>query len=1008
MRRRKMPPTGPTEMKWAFYNLLFAVVYIALLPSFLLRMKRRGGYRARMGDRFGRYPKDLAFPGDPVWIHAVSVGEVAVAGQLMRALRARDPGVRFVFSTTSSTGWRQAVRELADGDALIYNPLDFGACVRRALDRVRPRAVILVESELWPNFIREAHRRGVPLYLVNARVSDRSAPRYRAARWWFGEVLRSFDTIFAQSDADAQRLVAAGADARTVQVTGSFKFDVAHRNEAKERELADWIRLGEHGGEGELLPGFVMPEATSRALPQILLGGSTWPGEDEAMLRIYRHVLRMRPDVRLVIVPRHFEKADAVEANIRRAGFPCIRRSRGGRTPPAPGSPPSPAVYLGDTTGEMMGFFGLATVAFVGKSLYARGAQNMIEPCLCGVPTVVGPHTENFRPVMSDLLAAGAIRQVRDEDCLRREILHLFLNDADRVALGNRAQEAVRRRCGVVDRCAAALLDAWRARASAVPGTSAGRRKRKMSARLKAAIVLALVAAYALAGWLCTAPLHRAWERLLKNPTRRYSQFIGLSAASVALPWCFGEIRTAYIRLATRDYGFAGGVPDEVTTVDGHEYACYRGVEEYGGDVVVRDGWPVVMGEKFKASRLLADLIPLAEGMACPDAVASTNAPPGKAALPALRIDGRLLSLARLKGMLGEFRERFGAYKFWCIGRYDYLVTPSCRVSADRLLAIFDDPKSFARFAEAGIYSAADLYACYVGTDYEVEPALAGVSAYGPLRGAITAPRLAFSPPPGGDLVPVRPALVTPMDARPVDGLEPGTLDTDIFGSLTNRIAAVQAARRQALRGLDAADMGLATNALDHWASAAKVNPRDPILRNMADSLDLEGRRRLRVGDVNGALRCYENRIVVSPHDVAAIHNFGVCLKQGGHPEMAARIFLKAVTMDPRTDEHRIEFVGCAAASGHLDAASRQMEVLLARHPKDPKLMLRAARLLALEKNPLRNETRAVRLAEEAATLTKWRNRAVVQGLADVYIETGRVLMGMGLKKRMKEMEFDE
>ena len=272
----------------------------------------------------------------------------------------------------------------------------------------------------------------------------------------------------------------------------------------------------------------------------------------------------------------------------------------------------------------------------------------------------------------------------------------------------------------------------------------------------------------------------------------------------------------------------------------------------------------------------------------------------------------------------------------------------------------------------------------------------------------MTAPRLAFSPLPAGDLAPVRPALVTPVDIRPVDGLTPGRADDALFASLTGRIAVVQRARREAIKGLDAADVGASTNALDHWARAARDNPRDPILKNLADSLDLEGRRRLRVGDVNGALRCYENRIVVSPHDIAAIHNFGVCLKSGGYPEMAARVFLKAITMDPRTDKHRLEFVGCAAASGHLAAASRQMEVLMARHPDDPYLKLRAAKLLSLSKNTLRNETRAVKLAEEAAAMTKWRNRAIVQGLADVYIESGRVLMGMGLKKRIKEMEFDE
>ena len=433
-------------MKWFVYNVLFGIAYMAMLPSFLLRMKRRGGYRARMGDRFGHYPKEVlgawcvvsgaeqreasdAKRQAPIWIHAVSVGEVAVAGQLMRALRAKDPSIRFVFSTTSSTGWKQAEGQVGPEDTLIYNPLDFCGCVRRALDAARPRAIILTESEIWPNFIRAAKKRGIPLFLINARVSDRSAPRYRKLRWFFGEVLRCFTKIFAQSDLDAKRLTDAGADPETVAVTGSFKFDVAKRNPPKEEELRAWV------GEGE-----------------ILLGGSTWPGEDEALLRIYAELVQTRPDVKLVIAPRHFEKADAVEANILKAGFECVRRSKGGLGAEC-------MVYLCDTTGEMMGLFGISTVAFVGKSLCEHGSQNMIEPCLCGVPTLVGPYTENFRPVMSDLLAADAILQVPDEESLKREILRLFGDPEARAALGARAKAAVERRRGVVDRCADELLE---------------------------------------------------------------------------------------------------------------------------------------------------------------------------------------------------------------------------------------------------------------------------------------------------------------------------------------------------------------------------------------------------------------------------------------------------------------------------------------------------------------------------------------------------------------------
>ena len=449
-------------MKWFLYNVLFALAYCVVLPSFLLRMKRRGGYRARMGDRFARYPEEILSAlrslSSPIWIHAVSVGEVQVAGQLMRAMRAVNPELRFVFSTTSSTGWRTAEREVTDRDVLIYNPLDFPPLVRRAFDRIRPRAIILTETEIWPNFIRTAKRRGVPLFLANARISDRSAPRYRMLRWFFGEVFRCFTKIYVQSDLDAVRLEAAGADRSAMEVTGSFKFDVAKRNPAKEQELRAWI------GEG-----------------RILLGGSTWPGEDEALLRLSGE---LPSDVKLVIAPRHFEKADAVEANILKAGCRCIRRSRGpaatGETPVVPdcgretlssqlstlnpqlstlNSQPR-TVYLADTTGELMGLFGIASVAFVGKSLCAHGSQNMIEPCLCGVPTVVGPYTENFRPVMSDLLAADAILQVKDEAGLRQAVLtNLSAEGQDAArALGERARAAVERRRGATERCARDIL----------------------------------------------------------------------------------------------------------------------------------------------------------------------------------------------------------------------------------------------------------------------------------------------------------------------------------------------------------------------------------------------------------------------------------------------------------------------------------------------------------------------------------------------------------------------
>lgn len=435
-------------MKWFVYNVLFAAGYAAMLPFFLNRMRRRGGYRARMGDRFGRHPAEIAARlkalrengAKPVWIHAVSVGEVQVAGQLMRAMREVAPGVRFVFSTTSSTGWKIAEKEVTAADVLIYNPVDFPAFVNRAFAAVDPCAVILTETEIWPNFIRRVQRAGVPLYLVNARISDRSAPRYRRLRWFFGDCFRAFSRIWAQSDLDRRRILDAGGDAAAIEVSGSVKFDVARRNEAKERELRAWV------GEGN-----------------VLLGGSTWPGEDELMLRAYKRALAADPALKLVIAPRHFEKADAVEANVLAAGFACRRRSRGADAPakrPAGAAADVREVFLADTTGELMGFFGIASVAFVGKTVSAHGSQNMIEPCLCGVATVVGPNTENFRPVMSDLLASAAIDQQPDAAGVEAALAKYVADPEARRALGAKAVEAVARRRGATARIAREIAEA--------------------------------------------------------------------------------------------------------------------------------------------------------------------------------------------------------------------------------------------------------------------------------------------------------------------------------------------------------------------------------------------------------------------------------------------------------------------------------------------------------------------------------------------------------------------
>ena len=428
-------------MKWFVYNLLFTIAYVCMMPKFLWRMARRGGYVNRFADRFGLYPDEilarLADGRRRFWVHAVSVGEVAVAGQLMEELRRQSPDMAFVLSVTSSTGWTQATKVVREADILIHNPLDMPRCVRRALDAIQPEAYIITETELWPNIIRLAKQRKIPVFLVNARISDRSAPGYRRLKCWFGPVLNMMTRIYAQSDLDKQRLCDAGCDEGRVEVTGSMKFDVAHRNEAKEAELRDYLTA-----------------AGVASTARILLGGSTWPGEDAFLLKVYAKARAIDSTLRLILAPRHFEKADAVEANIRAAGFDCLRRSRVAQPEPMADD----TVILADTTGELMGLYGLADVVFVGKSLCEHGAQNMIEPCLCGCATTVGPNTENFRPVMSDLLAHDAILQAPDAEVLEATLLHLVEEPSAAKALGTRSAKAVALRCGVTPRITADVL----------------------------------------------------------------------------------------------------------------------------------------------------------------------------------------------------------------------------------------------------------------------------------------------------------------------------------------------------------------------------------------------------------------------------------------------------------------------------------------------------------------------------------------------------------------------
>ena len=433
-------------MRWILYNVVLFLAMVVTLPHYYLKMKRRGGYRKNFSDRFGRYSVETRSKigdGGAILVHAVSVGEVGVADQFIRAMRETNPKLRFVLSTTSSTGWKEAVKRMQPEDVVIYNPLDLPCFVKRALDTIRPSAFIMVETEIWPNLIRECKRRDIPMCIINGRLSDRTAPTYRKLRFIFGPALRCIRMLQVQSALDAERYIAAGADPSTVLVTGSFKFDVARRNPEKEEMAAKLLRALDFS-DGH----------------RILMGASTWAGEEKLLAESYLALRAKYTDLRLVLVPRHMERAAEVCAEIRSLGLKPVRKSDldAGREATAPLCRDD--VLVVDTTGEIMGFFPYAAVCVVGRTFCSGGGQNMIEPCLCGVPTVVGPLTQNFRPVMADLLASEAILQVSSATSLQPELDRLFGDASASAALGARAEKAVLSRRGAVNRCVTAVRDA--------------------------------------------------------------------------------------------------------------------------------------------------------------------------------------------------------------------------------------------------------------------------------------------------------------------------------------------------------------------------------------------------------------------------------------------------------------------------------------------------------------------------------------------------------------------
>jgi 3-deoxy-D-manno-octulosonic-acid transferase len=427
-------------------DLVYLLALAALSPWLLWRGVVTGRYRRGLGAKlFGRVAFSNPHRKPVVWFHAVSVGEVNLLGTLVPAFRTRHPDYLVVVSSTTDTGLAEARRRFPDL-AVVPFPFDFSWAVAAALDTVNPQLVVLAESELWPNVLRAARRRNIPVVVVNARMSPRSFRRLRRFTGLARRLLFANVTRFAVQEQDyADRLRLLGVPDAKLVVTGSVKYDgaIGERGTPETRELARTLSLSRDAKRGEL----------------VLLAGSTHAPEEAILLNAFARLRHRFPHLRLILVPRHPDRFDEVARLVRQSGLPFARRSH--ITEPLP---EMPVVVLLDTVGELGAAWGLADIGFTGGSLDGRrGGQSMIEPAGYGVPCLFGPHVWNFKDAAGRLVEVGGAVVVPDAAALEAELAKLVADADLRGRMGAAARDLVRRQQGATARTLdviAALLPA--------------------------------------------------------------------------------------------------------------------------------------------------------------------------------------------------------------------------------------------------------------------------------------------------------------------------------------------------------------------------------------------------------------------------------------------------------------------------------------------------------------------------------------------------------------------
>jgi len=418
-------------LSYFLYSIVLAGAMLLSLPYWLYQVLRHGKYRRGFAERVGRVPQRIVSPASSdaaprvIWIHAVSVGEVLAVNGLVTGMRQAFPQRRILVSTTTDTGQELARKRFGENN-VFYFPMDFAFAIRPYLQALRPELVVLAETEFWPNFLRLVDASGARIAVVNARISDRSWPRYRRFQWALRRMLVHVDLFLAQTEEDATRLESIGADPRRVQVTGNLKFDVSLPAQPPIVESLRRALAAEGAGP-------------------VLVCGSTVEDEEPPLLKAFENLRVGHPRAVMTLAPRHPERFDTVAILLQSLGIPSHRRTLWAGESLAGG------VLLVDSIGELAALYGLADVAFVGGSLVPRGGHNIIEPAQHGVATVTGNHTENFRDIIALFQSHDAVRIVGLSE-LPLVLMQLVDNDAERLALGRRAKETIQSQTGAAVR----------------------------------------------------------------------------------------------------------------------------------------------------------------------------------------------------------------------------------------------------------------------------------------------------------------------------------------------------------------------------------------------------------------------------------------------------------------------------------------------------------------------------------------------------------------------------